>query len=68
MQVGDTKILDSHAIALYLCQIAKQQILYPENPIMRAKVNQMLFFNSGTLFRIDNYILVSYKSTCLNFM
>ncbi|XP_045452597.1 glutathione S-transferase 1-like [Melitaea cinxia] len=60
LQVGDTKILDSHAIALYLCQIAKEQNLYPENPIMRAKVNQMLFFNSGTLFRIDSYILTKY--------
>ncbi|CAH2089097.1 unnamed protein product [Euphydryas editha] len=60
LQVGDTKILDSHAIAMYLCQIANEQILYPENPILRAKVNQMLFFNSSTLFRVDSYILSKY--------
>ncbi|XP_046970298.1 glutathione S-transferase E14-like [Vanessa cardui] len=60
LQVGDLKILDSHAIALYLCQIADDKDLYPQDPALRAKVNQMLFFNSSTLFRIDSYIMSKY--------
>nr|XP_026492644.1 glutathione S-transferase E14-like [Vanessa tameamea] len=60
MQVGDLKIVDSHAIALYLCQVAGDKYLYPQDPALRAKVNQMLFFNSSTLFRIDSYIMSNY--------
>ncbi|XP_050352192.1 glutathione S-transferase E14-like [Nymphalis io] len=60
MQVGDLKIIDSHAIALYLCQVVNDENLYPQDPAIRAKVNQMLFFNSSTLFRIDSFIMSKY--------
>ncbi|XP_063626346.1 glutathione S-transferase E14-like [Cydia splendana] len=60
LQIGDDVICDSHAIALYLCRIGEGRRLYPKNPITRAKVDQTMFFNSGTLFPIDSYIFTEY--------
>lgn len=59
LAVKDTIICDSHAIAIYLCQLANDCHLYPVEPIERAKINQLLFFNSSTLFRIDSKLMVS---------
>ncbi|CAF4876661.1 unnamed protein product [Pieris macdunnoughi] len=59
--VDDNAILDSHAAAIYLCQQVTSQELYPKDNIFsQAKVNELLFFNSGTLFRLDSEILSSY--------
>ncbi|XP_047996845.1 glutathione S-transferase E14-like isoform X2 [Leguminivora glycinivorella] len=60
LKVGDEVICDSHAIALYLCRIGDGQRLYPEDPVVRAKVDQTMFFNSGTLFPIDSFIYTEY--------
>ncbi|XP_069361330.1 glutathione S-transferase E14-like isoform X1 [Maniola hyperantus] len=62
MVVGDVTICDSHAIASYFCQIGNDTRLYPDEPLLRAKINQMLFFNSSTLFRIDSEIFTAYFS------
>ncbi|XP_052743650.1 glutathione S-transferase E14 isoform X2 [Bicyclus anynana] len=62
LMVGDISICDSHAIAIYLCHICNGSSLYPNEPLLRAKINQMLFFNSSTLFRIDSEILSAYFS------
>ncbi|XP_063366624.1 glutathione S-transferase 1-like [Cydia amplana] len=60
LKIGDDVICDSHAIALYLCYTGDGQRLYPNNPITRAKVDQTMFFNSGTLFPIDSQIFTEY--------
>ncbi|XP_073954196.1 glutathione S-transferase 1-like isoform X2 [Choristoneura fumiferana] len=57
---GDVIISDSHAIAMYLCSISDSQNLYPEDPVTRARVNQLMFFNAGTLFPIDSLIFTQY--------
>uniref|UniRef100_A0A336MCE1 glutathione transferase n=1 Tax=Culicoides sonorensis TaxID=179676 RepID=A0A336MCE1_CULSO len=41
---------DSHAIMVYLATNSKNSTLYPENPIIRAKIHQYLHFDSGILF------------------
>ncbi|XP_045486863.1 glutathione S-transferase E14-like isoform X2 [Pieris rapae] len=59
--VEDNAIIDSHAAAIYLCQQVTNQELYPKDNIFtQAKVNELLFFNSGTLFRLDSEIMSSY--------
>lgn len=56
LKVGDTVITDSHAIAMFLCENSDGQTLYPDDPIIRPIVQQMMFFNSSTLFNIDSTI------------
>ncbi|XP_045502067.1 glutathione S-transferase E14-like [Colias croceus] len=58
--IGDKTILDSHAAAIYLCQKTSAQDLYPIDPLERAKVNEMLFYNSGRLFPLDSEIISCY--------
>ncbi|XP_038211221.1 glutathione S-transferase E14-like isoform X2 [Zerene cesonia] len=58
--IEDKTILDSHAAAIYLCQKAPAQLLYPIDPFERAKVNEMLFYNSSRLFPLDSEIISSY--------
>lgn len=58
MVTNDTNICDSHAIAIYFCQLANDYSLYPEDRVQKAKINQILFFNSSTLFRIDSELMV----------
>ncbi|XP_047985736.1 uncharacterized protein LOC125225965 [Leguminivora glycinivorella] len=44
-------IHDSHAILMYLADVyGKQESYYPKDPKQRARVNQILFFNSSVLF------------------
>ncbi|CAH2240912.1 jg9647 [Pararge aegeria aegeria] len=62
MVLGDVTICDSHAIAVYLCQYGNGSSIYPEEPLLRAKINEILFFNSSTLFRLDSEILSGYFS------
>lgn len=59
LSVNNHIIRDSHAIATYLCERYGDQQLYPSNPLERSKVNEMLFFNNGTLFTIDSNVFVS---------
>jgi glutathione S-transferase len=43
---------ESQAIAVYLVeQYAKTDSLYPKDLELRAKINQMMYFNEGTLFK-----------------
>lgn len=63
MSVNNQTIRDSHAIALYLCGMSNSNIIYPEHPLERAKVHEMMFYNSSTLFPIDSTIFVSDYST-----
>ncbi|KAJ0174367.1 hypothetical protein K1T71_010513 [Dendrolimus kikuchii] len=60
LAVGGETICDSHAITMYLCQESEDQNLYPEDAMLRAKINEMIFFNSGTLFTIDSSIYGDY--------
>lgn len=57
--INDEVLCDSHAIALYLCRISKNNELYPEEEDLMAKIDDILFFNSGVLFPIDSEIFVS---------
>lgn len=48
---GDLIVWDSHAIATYLIdKYAENDALYPKDLHQRARCNQRLFFNNGTLF------------------
>ncbi|XP_063830472.1 glutathione S-transferase E14-like isoform X1 [Ostrinia nubilalis] len=60
LDTGKQVICDSHAIALHLCRQSKHQDLYPEDNFTRARVDQMLFFNSGLLFPADSLIFTEY--------
>lgn len=58
--IGDEVISDSHAIALYLCQRNENQNVYPEDDIiLKARVDEMLFYNATTLFPVNSAIYVS---------
>lgn len=47
---GDMNLFDSSAIAIYLVQkYAKDDSLYPKDPEKLAKVNEKLFYVSGTV-------------------
>ena len=51
LQDGDAYIWDSHAIMGYLVQkYAKDDALYPREPLQRAIVDQRLHFESGVLY------------------
>ncbi|KOB78695.1 Glutathione S-transferase [Operophtera brumata] len=55
--VGDEVISDSHAVALYLCQRKENQDLYPKDDILlKARIDEMLFYNATTLFPVDSAI------------
>lgn len=59
MVIGNDSIIDSHAISIYLCQKEQDCPLYPKDEMMKAKIHEMLFYNSNTLFPIDSTIFVS---------
>lgn len=47
---GDLKVFDSSAIAIYLVEnYAKDDSLYPKDPVQRVKVNEKLFYVSSTV-------------------
>ncbi|XP_063242976.1 glutathione S-transferase 1-1-like [Bacillus rossius redtenbacheri] len=54
---------ESRAIEGYLVeQYGKSDSLYPRDPKKRAKVNQMLYFDIGTLYgRVGDYIFTVYR-------
>ncbi|XP_072942791.1 glutathione S-transferase 1-like isoform X1 [Epargyreus clarus] len=58
--VQNQVICDSHAICLYLCKLSGDEKLYPSEISIRARIDEMLFFNSGTLFPIDSTIFTDY--------
>lgn len=49
---GNVILWDSHAIIIYLVTKygGKDTSLYPEDPVLRARIHQHLHFESGTLF------------------
>ncbi|CAH0589915.1 unnamed protein product [Chrysodeixis includens] len=56
LAVNDDVICDSHAIALYLCRSAKDQDLYPNDATLKAKIDELMFFNASVLFPIDSFV------------
>ncbi|KAJ2948768.1 hypothetical protein O0L34_g8027 [Tuta absoluta] len=60
LAVRNEVIRDSHAISLYLCNISKNRELYPDDNLIKAKINEMLFFNADLLFAIDRAIFTAY--------
>lgn len=59
MNVGDHVLCDSHAIALYLCNQGDNNLYPAENIMTKARIDEMLFFNSSSLFQVDSKIFVS---------
>lgn len=58
LSVNGQNICDSHAIALYFCRKSNNQDLYPDDIILRAKIDEWLYFDAGILFPIDSAIFV----------
>lgn len=57
--IGDVQITDSHAICTYLVnEYAPNSTLYPQDPLDRAKVDKILYFNNGLFFPRQSAILV----------
>lgn len=58
MEDDDFVIWDSHAIGIYLIEkYATDKSLYPDDPVIRARINQRLHFDSGILFsRLNNLV------------
>ncbi|XP_068620650.1 glutathione S-transferase E14-like [Battus philenor] len=57
MVIDNQNICDSHVISLYLCRKwDTKHTLYPQDDLTKAKVDEILFFNSSTLFPIDSEI------------
>ncbi|KAG4075918.1 hypothetical protein HA402_003744 [Bradysia odoriphaga] len=55
---GDLMISDSSAIAIYLVEkYAKDDSLYPKDPVKRAKVNERLFYIAATVFQTGTQII-----------
>lgn len=47
---GDLRVADSSAIAIYLVETyAKDDSLYPKDPVQRVKVNERLFYVASTV-------------------
>ncbi|XP_047031133.1 glutathione S-transferase 1-like isoform X2 [Helicoverpa zea] len=60
LSVNGEFIRDSHAIALYFCRNSGNQELYPEDSILRAKIDEWLYFDAGVMFPIDSAIFTEY--------
>ncbi|XP_032519766.2 glutathione S-transferase E14-like isoform X2 [Danaus plexippus] len=62
MVTESSTICDSHAISLYLCEVAGLHglQLYPADIRTRSVINELLFFNSSTLFRLDSEIMTMF--------
>lgn len=58
-------ICESHPIAMYLCRQVPNNDLYPADTLLRAKVEELMFFNAGSLFPLDAMMLVSAKGRFL---
>jgi glutathione S-transferase len=57
---GDVKVFDSSAIAIYMVEkYAKDDSLYPKDLMLRAKVNEKLFYVSSYIFPRIYQIFVS---------
>ncbi|CAK1584100.1 unnamed protein product [Parnassius mnemosyne] len=62
--IGNRSICDSHVISLYFCRNwDKNNTLYPKDALTSAKVDEILFFNSSTLFPIDSEIFTTFFSS-----
>lgn len=60
LSINGQAICDSHAIALHLCRINKENDLYPEDNVLRTKIDEMMYYNAGVLFPIDSAIYVRF--------
>uniref|UniRef100_A0A2A4JU40 Glutathione S-transferase n=1 Tax=Heliothis virescens TaxID=7102 RepID=A0A2A4JU40_HELVI len=60
LSVNGEVIRDSHAIALYFCRSSDNQELYPEDCLLRAKIDEWLYFDAGVLFPIDSAIFTDF--------
>jgi glutathione S-transferase len=53
-------IWDSHAINVYLVEkYGQNDVLYPKDHLIRAKINAALHFESGVLFARTRFLIVS---------
>lgn len=50
---------------MYLCRQVPNNDLYPADTLLRAKVEELMFFNAGSLFPLDAMMLVSAKGRFL---
>lgn len=59
---GHLRLADSHAISAYLCNkyLAANNTLYPHDPVARARIDQLLHYNSSTLFAEIRNVCVPY--------
>ncbi|CAB3219716.1 unnamed protein product [Arctia plantaginis] len=60
LSINGQVICDSHAIALHMCRIKKDNELYPEDNVLRTKIDEMMYFNCGVLFPIDSAIFTEF--------
>ena len=52
---------ESHAIAAYLAnKYSNNNGIYPEDPVIRAKVDQMMYFDTNLLSKTFGEIVVSF--------
>ncbi|XP_022837694.1 glutathione S-transferase E14-like isoform X2 [Spodoptera litura] len=56
LSVNGQNICDSHAIAVYFCRKSYNKELYPDDIILKAKIDEWLYFDAGILFPIDSAI------------
>lgn len=60
LQDGEVNIFDSNAIAIYLVdKYAKDDSLYPKDLVLRAKVNEKLFYIASSIFPRGYDIIIS---------
>ena len=57
---GDFTLNESHAIAAYLAnKYSADNTIYPTDPTIRAKVDQMMYFDTNLLSKTFGEIVVS---------
>ena len=59
---GDLTLNDGHAIVAYLANAyAPNNAIYPSDPRVRAKVDQMMYFDTNLFYKTFGEIVVSFK-------